>query len=64
LHLLQVEKPIGLPGVWYTVVGRPLAGQLEHPAQWVHYEDGTGASQKFIQRHGSLFQNNKGAHRS
>ncbi len=55
----QVEQPTGLPGAFHAVVGRPLAGPLEHPAQWVHYEDGDAT--KFIQRNGSLFQNNKGA---
>ena len=55
---VQVEQPTGLPGVWHAVVGRPLAGPMEHPASWVHYED--GADKKFIQRNGSLFQNNKG----
>ena len=55
---MQVEQPTGLPGAFHAVIGRPLAGPLEHPAQWVHYEDGD--AKKFIQRNGSLFQNNKG----
>jgi len=55
---VQVEHPTGLPGAFHAAIGRPLAGPLEHPAQWVHCEDGD--AKKFIQRNGSLFQNNKG----